>query len=352
VLREYILSEAMHALGIPTTRALAVVATGEPVVRETVLPGAVLTRVAASHLRIGTFEYCAARGDHEALTLLVEYTLARHYPALHGRPTPALALLGAVCEAHAALVAQWMQVGFIHGVMNTDNVSIAGETLDYGPCAFLDTYDPATVFSAIDQQGRYAFGNQPRIAHWNLARLAETLLPLLDANPAKALTLAADTVNQFPARYERCWRAGMRRKLGLVCEQPDDVDLIDTLLALMHAHAADYTTTFRQLCAVAEGGAAPVGYEAWVTRWRARLAHEAQTPQAAAARMRAHNPAVIPRNHRVEAVLDAAVHQNDVAPLKAFLAVLATPYAVAPHQEAYSAPPVPSERVYQTFCGT
>jgi serine/tyrosine/threonine adenylyltransferase len=352
VLREYILSEAMHALGIPTTRALAVVATGEPVVRETVLPGAVLTRVAASHLRIGTFEYFAARGDHEALTLLVEYALARHYPTLQGSPTPALALLGAVREAHAALVARWMQVGFIHGVMNTDNMTIAGETLDYGPCAFLDTYDPATVFSSIDHQGRYAFGNQPRIAHWNLARLAETLLPLLDDHPEKAIALAADTVSQFPASYERYWRAGMRRKLGLVREQPDDADLMDALLALMHAHAADYTNTFRRLCAVAEGGAAPAGYEAWVTRWRTRLGHETHTRQAAATLMRAHNPAVIPRNHRVEAVLDAAVRQGDFAPLEAFLAVLATPFALAPHQEAYSAPPAPSERVYQTFCGT
>jgi serine/tyrosine/threonine adenylyltransferase len=352
VLREYILSEAMHALGIPTTRALAVVTTGEPVFRETVLPGAVLTRVAASHLRIGTFEYFAARGDHEALTILVEYALARHYPALQGSPTPALALLAAVREAHAALVARWMQVGFIHGVMNTDNMTIAGETIDYGPCAFLDAYDPATVFSSIDHQGRYAFGNQPRIAHWNLARFAETLLPLLDDHPDKALALAADMVGQFPASFKRAWRAGMRRKLGLVHEQPDDADLMDTLLELMHAHAADYTNTFRQLCVVAEGGAAPAGYEAWVTRWRARLAHEVQPRQAAAARMRAHNPAVIPRNHRVEAVLDAAVHQGDFAPLEAFLAVLATPFVLAPHYEAYSAPPAPSERVYQTFCGT
>jgi uncharacterized protein YdiU (UPF0061 family) len=352
VLREYILSEAMHALGIPTTRALAVVTTGEPVVRETVLPGAVLTRVAASHLRIGTFEYCAARGDHEALTLLVEYAIARHYPALQASPTPALALLAAVREAHAALVAQWMQVGFIHGVMNTDNMTIAGETIDYGPCAFLDMYDPATVFSSIDHQGRYAFGNQPRIAHWNLARLAETLLPLLDDHPGKAIALAADTVGQFPASYECAWRAGMRRKLGLVREQPDDADLMDTLLELMHAHAADYTNTFRRLCAVAEGGAAPAGYEAWVSRWRTRLAQEAHTRQAVATCMRAHNPAVIPRNHRVEAVLDAAVHQGDFAPLETFLAVLATPFALDPHYEAYSAPPAPSERVYQTFCGT
>jgi uncharacterized protein YdiU (UPF0061 family) len=352
VLREYLLSEAMHALGIPTTRALAVVTTGEPVFRETVLPGAVLTRVAASHLRIGTFEYFAAQGDHEALTILVEYALARHFPALQASPTPALALLAAVREAHAALVARWMQVGFIHGVMNTDNMTISGETIDYGPCAFLDAYDPATVFSSIDHQGRYAFGNQPRIAHWNLARFAETLLPLLDDNPSKAIAMAADTVHQFPASFERYWREGMRRKLGLVREQPEDASLMDALLALMHAHAADYTNTFRLLCAVAEGGAAPAGYDAWVTRWRTRLGQEVHTRQAAATLMRAHNPAVIPRNHRVEAILDAAVHQGDFAPLEAFLAVLATPFALAPHQEAYSAPPAPSERVYQTFCGT
>jgi uncharacterized protein YdiU (UPF0061 family) len=352
VLREYLLSEAMHALGIPTTRALAVVTTGEPVFRETVLPGAVLTRVAASHLRIGTFEYFAAQGDHEALTILVEYALARHFPALQASPTPALALLAAVREAHAALVARWMQVGFIHGVMNTDNMTISGETIDYGPCAFLDAYDPATVFSSIDHQGRYAFGNQPRIAHWNLARFAETLLPLLDDNPSKAIAMAADTVHQFPASFECYWREGMRRKLGLVREQPEDASLMDALLALMHAHAADYTNTFRLLCAVAEGGAAPAGYDAWVTRWRTRLGQEVHTRQAAATLMRAHNPAVIPRNHRVEAILDAAVHQGDFAPLEAFLAVLATPFALAPHQEAYSAPPAPSERVYQTFCGT
>ena len=352
MLREYLISEAMHALGIPTTRALAVVTTGEPVVRETVLPGAVLTRVAASHLRIGTFEYFAARGDHEALTRLVEYALARHYPARQAHPIPALALLAAVCEAHAALIARWMHVGFIHGVMNTDNMTISGETLDYGPCAFLDAYDPATVFSAIDQQGRYAFGNQPRIAHWNLARFAETLLPLLDANRATAIALATETIHQFPARFERSWQAGMRRKLGLVREQPEDADLIAALLALMQAHKADYTTTFRLLCAVAEGGAAPAGYDAWVTRWRTRLEQEAHTPQAAATLMRAHNPAVIPRNHRVEAAIDAAVQQGDFAPTAALLAVLATPFALAPHQEAYSTPPAPSERVYHTFCGT
>jgi serine/tyrosine/threonine adenylyltransferase len=352
VLREYIISEAMHALGIPTTRALAVVTTGEPVFRETILPGAVLTRVAASHLRIGTFEYFAAQGDPEAITILTEYAIARHYPALQARPTPYLALLAAVREAQARLMARWMQAGFIHGVMNTDNMTISGETIDYGPCAFMDAYDPATVFSSIDHYGRYAFGNQPRIAYWNLARFADTLLPLLDDNHGKAIAMAEDTLNQFPASFERYWREGMRRKLGLVSEQPDDASLIDALLALMQEHTADYTNTFRMLCSVAEGGAAPAGYDAWVTRWRTRLGHEAHTRYAAATLMRAHNPAVIPRNHRVEAAIDAAVHQGDFAPMEALLAVLSTPFDLEPHHGAYSIPPAPSERVYQTFCGT
>jgi uncharacterized protein YdiU (UPF0061 family) len=352
VLREYILSEAMQALGIPTTRALAAVTTGEPVFRETVLPGAVLARVAASHLRIGTFEYFAARGDEEALQILVEYALQRHYPALRATATPALALLEAVGEAHAVLIARWMQVGFIHGVMNTDNMTIAGETLDYGPCAFLDTYDPMTVFSSIDHHGRYAFGNQPRIAHWNLARFADTLLPLLDADHEKALALAEARLNQFPTRYEHYWREGMRRKLGLVSEQPGDAALIDSLLVLLQEHAADYTNTFRSLCAVAEGGAAPAGYEAWVARWRTRLGQESYSLPEAATLMRANNPAVIPRNHRVEAALRAAVGQGDFAPLETLLAVLATPFALQPAHAEYRTPPAPHERISQTFCGT
>jgi len=352
VLREYLISEAMHALGIPTTRSLAVVTTGEPVFRETVLPGAVLTRVAASHLRIGTFEYFAAQGDQEAITILAEYAIARHYPALQASPPPYLALLAAVREAHATLMARWMQVGFIHGVMNTDNMTISGETIDYGPCAFMDAYDPATVFSSIDHHGRYAFGNQPRIAYWNLARFADTLLPLLDDNHGKAIAMAEDTINQFPASFERYWREGMRRKLGLVSAQPDDAGLIDALLELMHEHTADYTNTFRLLCAVAEGGAAPAGYDAWVTRWRTRLGQEAHSRHAAVTLMRAHNPAVMPRNHRVEAAIDAAVHQGDFAPMEALLAVLSTPFDLEPQHVVYSTPPAPSERVYQTFCGT
>jgi uncharacterized protein YdiU (UPF0061 family) len=352
VLREYIISEAMHALGIPTTRSLAAVTTGEPVFRETVLPGAVLARVAASHLRIGTFEYFAARGDEEALKMLVEYAINRHYPAQQATSIPALALLEAVCESQASLIARWMQVGFIHGVMNTDNMTISGETLDYGPCAFMDEYDPATVFSSIDHHGRYAFGNQPRIAQWNLARLADTLLPLLDDNRNKAIELAEDTINQFPAHFERYWRVGMRRKLGLVSEQPEDAGLIDALLTLMQEHAADYTNTFRLLCAVAEGDAAPPGYETWVTRWQSRLGQEPHTRSAAATLMRANNPAFIPRNHRVEAVLSAAAALEDFAPMETLLAVLAKPFDHQPEHAEYSNPPAPNERISQTFCGT
>jgi uncharacterized protein YdiU (UPF0061 family) len=352
MLREYIISEAMHALHIPTTRSLAVVTTGEPVLRETVVPGAILARVAASHLRVGTFEYFAARGDVEALRILANYAIDRHYPELQKSPTPYLSLLAAVCEAQAALIAGWMQVGFIHGVMNTDNMTISGETIDYGPCAFMDEYDPATVFSSIDHQGRYAFGNQPRIALWNLARLAETLLPFFDDNRDKAIALAEDTINQFPARFERYWQAGMRRKLGLMSEQPEDADLIDALLTLMQEHAADYTNTFRLLCAVAEGEAAPPGYDAWVARWRFRLEQEPYTQSAAAALMRAHNPAVIPRNHRVEAVINAAVQQEDFAPLDTLLTVLSTPFDLKPEHAEYKNLPTPSERVHQTFCGT
>jgi serine/tyrosine/threonine adenylyltransferase len=350
--REYIISEAMHALGIPTTRSLAVVATGEPVVRETVLPGAILARIAASHLRVGTFEYFAAVGDVEAVRILADYAIDRHFPELTASSTPYLSLLAAVCERQAALVAQWMQVGFIHGVMNTDNLTISGETIDYGPCAFMDVYDPATVFSSIDYQGRYAFGNQPRIAYWNVARFADTLLPLLDDNRDTAIALAADTINQFPASFEPYWREGMRRKLGLVNAQPEDAGLIDALLALMQEHAADYTNTFRRLCAVAEGEAAPAGYEAWVTRWQARLGPDPQARSAAATLMRANNAAVIPRNHRVEAAINAAVQQGDFAPMETLLTVLSTPFDLKPEHVTYSTPPTPSERVSQTFCGT
>lgn len=352
VLREYIISEAMSALGIPTTRTLAAVTTGEPVFRETTLPGAVLARVAASHVRVGTFEYFATRGDEEAIKVLTEYTLARHYPTRQGTLNPALALLEAVCDAQAALVARWMQVGFIHGVMNTDNMTISGETIDYGPCAFMDTYDPATVFSSIDHHGRYAFGNQPHIAQWNLARFADTLLPLLSDNREKAIALAEETINQVPERFARYWRDGMRRKLGLTSEQPDDASLIQALLDLMKQHEADYTNTFRRLCAVAEGGEAPSGYETWMARWQTRLGQEQYSPRTAATLMRANNPAFIPRNHRVEAALNAAVTQGDLAPMETLLVVLSTPFDEKPAYTEYANPPAPHERVHQTFCGT
>ena len=352
MLREYIIGEAMHALRIPTTRALAVVTTGEPVFRETTLPGAVLARVAASHIRVGTFEYFAAQGDKEAIKILADYAIARHYPALQTTANPYLGLLASVCESQAALVARWMQVGFIHGVMNTDNMTISGETIDYGPCAFMDAYDPATVFSSIDHHGRYAFGSQPRIAHWNLACLANTLLPLLDDNQEHAIALAEDTINQFPASFDRYQLESMRRKLGLVSEQPDDTSLIDALLTLMQEHAADYTNTFRLLCAVAKGDAAPPGYEAWVTRWLKRLGQETHSRHEAATLMRATNPAVIPRNHRVEAAINAAVKEGNFTPLETLLAVLSTPFDLKPEHIEYSNPPAPSERVTQTFCGT
>jgi len=352
VLREYIISEAMHALGIPTTRTLAAVTTGEPVFRETMLPGAVLARVAASHIRIGTFEYFAAKGDVEAIKILADYAIARHYPALRTHSYPYQALLAAVCEVQASLVARWMQVGFIHGVMNTDNMTISGETIDYGPCAFMDTYDPATVFSSIDHHGRYAFGNQPRIAHWNLARLADTLLPLLADNQEKALTIAEETINQFPTTFEHYWLDGMRRKLGLATAQPDDTNLIRSLLDLMQEHAADYTNTFRTLCSVAEGGDTPPGYESWVTQWQTRLGQERYSSHEAATLMRANNPAVIPRNHRVEAAISAAVQHENFTSLETLLMVLSSPFALKPQYTEYSNPPAPHERVLHTFCGT
>jgi uncharacterized protein YdiU (UPF0061 family) len=366
VLREYIVAEAMHALGIPTTRALAAVVTGEPVVREAVLPGAVLTRVAASHIRVGTFQYFAARGDVEAVRTLADHVIARHYAELKDADRPYLALLTAVAERQATLVARWMQVGFIHGVMNTDNMAVSGETIDYGPCAFMDAYDPATVFSSIDRGGRYAFANQPGIAQWNLARLAETLLPLIDADATAAIDAATEVVEAFEGLFARAWRAGMGAKLGLEkIEGPDDVALIEGLLAAMQAGAADYTLAFRRLCDVASDPdsapalrrlrglfAEPTALHEWLPRWRARLAREARAPAAVAAAMRAVNPAFIPRNHRVEQAIAAAVEHGDLAPFHTLNAVLAHPYDDQPSFAPYAAPPRPDERVTRTFCGT
>jgi uncharacterized protein YdiU (UPF0061 family) len=364
VLREYIVSEGMHALGIPTTRSLAAVTTGEPVYRETVLPGAVLTRVAASHLRVGTFQYFAARGDTEAVERLVAYAIARHYPELAGVAEPALSLLDAVATRQASLVARWMLVGFIHGVMNTDNMTISGETIDFGPCAFMEAHDPATVFSAIDEMGRYAYRNQPAIAQWNIARLAETLLPLIDAEPQRAIDRATPIVVDFAERYAAAWTAGMRAKLGLVVPRPDDAVLAESFLDALRLGAADHTCAFRALAdaaadPAAEGAlralVAPPGaaaLEAFLAAWRARLATEIAPAATRAAAMRAVNPRIIPRNHRVEQALAAAQDAGDLAPFEALLEALARPFDDDPRHAAYAMPAAPSERVCRTFCGT
>ncbi|WP_119352646.1 protein adenylyltransferase SelO family protein [Azohydromonas sediminis] len=371
MLREVLVGEAMHALGIPTTRALAVVATGERVRRERALPGAVLTRVAASHLRVGTFEFFAARGDVERLRRVADYAIARHDPALAGQPQRHLALLRAVAQRQAALVAQWMNVGFIHGVMNTDNTTISGETIDYGPCAFIEAYDPRTVFSSIDHHGRYAFGNQPHIVRWNLARLAEALLPLLADDTERAVALATEVIDAFPAWYRRALLQGQRAKLGL---QRSDAELDDadaTLaadwLALLQAQRVDFTLAWRRLADAAAGDeaplralfAAPQAPDAWLARWRARCALDdggATSPQAAAARaarLRAVNPLVIPRNHRVEEALAAASDDGDLAPFERLLAALKRPYDDAPELAAYAEPaPAHVTAAYRTFCGT
>jgi serine/tyrosine/threonine adenylyltransferase len=365
MLREYIVSEAMHALGIPTSRSLAVVATGEPVFRERALPGAVLTRVASSHLRVGTFEWAAAHKDPAALGALADYTIGRHYPEAAEAAHPHLALFDAVVERQASLLARWQLVGFIHGVMNTDNMSLAGETIDYGPCAFMDTYDPATVFSSIDQGGRYAYGNQPAIAQWNLARLAEAMLPLFDPDRARAVELANAAIGRFVERFEQHWRAGMRAKLGFFTEDVEDDDLIDGLMEGMHRREADFTNTFRALAIGSSepdsaripggGGAGAVrtddGFLAWLRRWESRLQRQPQSPQEARDLMRRHNPAVIPRNHNVEEALDAA-ERGDLSVLRRLLDAVATPFDHTGARPEFTTPSASGGRGYQTFCGT
>jgi uncharacterized protein YdiU (UPF0061 family) len=360
VLREYVVSEAMAALGIPTTRSLAAVMTGETVARETLLPGAVLTRVAASHIRIGTFQYFAARGDTEGVRLLADHAIARHYPDAAQAERPYRALLARVVERQADLVARWLMVGFIHGVMNTDNMSIAGETIDYGPCAFMDSYDPATVFSSIDHHGRYAYANQPRIAGWNLTRLAETLLPLLAEDEKQAIAEAEAVLDGFGDRFQAAYLAGLRRKFGLFAPEEDDVHLAQDFLRLLAAGGADFTLAFRRLSEAAGHSddalrdlvGATEQYDAWLARWRARIAREPQSGIERRAAMLGVNPAFIPRNHRVEAVIDAAVQRDDFAPLEELLAVLARPFEDQPGYEHYMRPPQEHERVMQTFCGT
>lgn len=362
VLREYIVSEAMAVLGIPTTRSLAAVITGESVMRETVLPGAVLTRVAASHIRVGTFQYFAARGDSEAVRRLADHVIARHYPQLTGAERPYHGLLSAVIARQAELVARWLLVGFIHGVMNTDNTSISGETIDYGPCAFMDEYNPATVFSSIDEFGRYAYANQPRIALWNLTRFAECLLPLFSDDQDKAVGQAQDALSEFAEIFNIAYKAGLREKLGLFTEREDDQALAQALLDAMARSKADFTLTFRRLSDAANDPAAdqevrdlfadPAGFDEWAPRWRRRIADEPQSGEQRQAVMRAVNPAFIPRNHRVEAVIEAAVERDDFAPFERLLLVLSKPYEDQPAYVDYALPPQPHERVCQTFCGT
>jgi uncharacterized protein YdiU (UPF0061 family) len=354
MLREYIVSEAMHALGIPTTRSLAVVTTGEPVYRDTALDGAVLTRVAASHIRVGTMEWAAAHKDHDALRALSDYTRTRHYPELADAPEPHLALLDAVVQRQARLIARWQLAGFVHGVMNTDNMALSGETIDYGPCAFMDAYDPATVFSSIDHGGRYAYGNQPPIAHWNLARLAEAMLPLFDQDADAAVERATASLDRFPPLFEEYWLDGMRAKLGLFTREPEDAALVTDLLAWMQRQAADFTNVFRTLTnagAPEDAMRADAAFDAWSRRLHSRRARQPQPIAEAAALMRRHNPAVIPRNHLVEAALRAATDEHDTSVMERLLDVLATPYDHDRDLPAFSSPGS-ADRSYRPFCGT
>ena len=357
VLREYLMGEAMHALGIPTTRALAAVITGEPVFRETALPGAVLTRVAASHIRVGTFQFFAARGEQDKVRRLADYVIDRHYPELREHANPYVALLERVRDSQAALVARWMHVGFIHGVMNTDNMAVSGETIDYGPCAFMDHYDPATVFSSIDTRGRYAYANQPKIAQWNIARLAETLLPLIDTDGKRAVARATEAINTFSEQYERHWLRGMRAKLGLTGEEEADLNLATGFLTAMNGRNVDHTLAFRYLADAALGRGEPIralfadpsAYDLWSEHWRARLARDAMPPSERAQAMRRVNPAFIPRNHRVEEALSAAVEHGDYAPFETLLDLLSRPFDDQPEFTAFAEPPPEGQGHYRTF---
>ena len=362
VLREYIVSEAMFALGIPTTRSLAAVMSGESVMRETMLPGAVLTRVAASHVRVGTFQYFAARGETEGVRRLADHVIARHYPQAANVEHPYHALLENVVARQADLVARWLLVGFIHGVMNTDNTSISGETIDYGPCAFMDHYNPAQVFSSIDEMGRYAYANQPRIALWNLTRLAECLLPLFSDDQEKAIAEAQEILGEFIEKFTAAYQAGLRNKIGLFTMRDGDEALVQDLLDAMARNQADFTLTFRRLCEAAGDAAADAGvralfaepsaYDEWAARWRQRANEESDSPAERQAAMLSVNPAFIPRNHRVEAVIQAATLNDDYAPFEELLAVLSKPYQDQPQFADYAEPPQPDQRVLQTFCGT
>ncbi len=363
MLREYVISEAMAALGIPTTRSLAVVQTGESIMRERALPGAILTRVAASHIRVGTFEFAAAAGGPEAVKALADYIINRHFQELSARKNPIAAFLQTVIDRQARLISQWMLTGFIHGVMNTDNMAISGDTIDYGPCAFMNVWNPNTVFSSIDQDGRYAYGNQPLMAQWNLARFTETLLPLLHADETVALKLAHDAIDSFPGLYQNYWLQGMRGKLGLSQPHEGDLKLIEDLLALMKEHHLDFTNTFRILSLAAvhtypPGDLAKLSeFPAWYLAWQVRLEHELALnkhwqPEDAQKLMLKCNPAYIPRNHLVELALDRVVVHKDYAPLMKLLSVLSSPFTEKPECSAFQEPPDDSGSNYRTFCGT
>ncbi|KOP65932.1 hypothetical protein AMS62_12315 [Bacillus sp. FJAT-18019] len=356
MLREYIISEAMFALGIPTTRSLAVVSTGQPVTRERELPGAILTRVASNHIRVGTFQYVRGAGTTEDLRILADYTLKRHYPDadLGDGANRYLVLLQEVIKRQAALIAKWQLVGFIHGVMNTDNMTLSGETIDYGPCAFMDTFDPNTVFSSIDAQGRYAYVNQPHMAAWNLARLAEALLPLLHEEEEQAIKLAEEAIGSFADLYHGHWLAGMRAKLGIFHSEEEDESLIENLLQMMKNHQADYTNTFRALT-LGHLEDMPLSgtpeWASWYERWQARLGRQQESKDQSLKLMRSSNPAVIPRNHRVEEALEAAEQEGDYSVMEELLHALSDPYAHTPEQAEYAVVPERS-RPYRTFCGT
>lgn len=356
MLREYIISEAMHALGIPTTRSLAVVTTGETIIRETRLPGAILTRVAASHIRVGTFQYVAQWGTADDLQALADYTLQRHYPQIMDEENRYLSLLREVIRRQAELITRWQLVGFIHGVMNTDNMALSGETIDYGPCAFMDAYDPATVFSSIDTHGRYAYGNQPPIAAWNLARFAESLLPLLHEDEDQAIQLAEDALRGFGELFRKQWLDGMRAKLGMLNAEAEDEALIGELLELMQQHQADYTNTFLALTfdkyKDTELYVSSEKFVQWIKRWQARLERQQECKVSSHELMRNSNPAVIPRNHRVEEALEAAVEHGDYSVMERLLDVVAQPYAHSPEQSEYCTLPPQSNVPYRTFCGT
>ena len=360
VLREYLVGEGMHALGIPTTRALAAVATGNNVYRETLLAGAVLTRVAASHIRVGTFEYGAVRGDEDKVRKLADYSIKRHYPDIANADNSYLAFFAAVADAQAALVARWMCIGFIHGVMNTDNMTISGETIDYGPCAFMDRYSPGTKFSSIDHHGRYAYANQPQILIWNLTRLAETLIPFVDPDQKRSIEMLTDVIESILPLYESYWLSGMRSKIGLSTEDPADIQLVNDLLKVMAEGQADFTLVFRRLSRVLCGESEAVRllfkdpgvFDAWEQRWRKRLEQEEGVEEAIAEMMDRVNPIYIPRNHKVEEALSAATVYQDMTPFSELLSVLNHPFDEIEGKEAYAEPAPETDIPYRTFCGT